>query len=178
MFLKDTWRAIQKDYSKEGDVYDKLAKAAVPHVACVPAHGDLPGRWQTTCIGSLKHIDLINRHILERFPYRQHYRMVVDVVARRLTDFKRSKEVVIAIRDAILGKLTLLISGLVFHTVTAWLAALEQAKIDHRDISIGNIMIVEVDEEVSGILTDWERGVALDSPAACGTRRVVRTTKL
>ncbi|KAI0328289.1 hypothetical protein GY45DRAFT_1372522 [Cubamyces sp. BRFM 1775] len=64
-----------------------------------------------------------------KFEYleRSHTRMVIDDVGRCLTDFTSTREVVQAMRDAILG-----------HEI-AW----KDACVLHRDVSLGNILITD-----------------------------------
>ncbi|KAH9856223.1 hypothetical protein C2E23DRAFT_508120 [Lenzites betulinus] len=56
---------------------------------------------------------------------RSHMRIVIDDVGRPLTDFKSSREMVMAIRDGVRGH------------QQAW----EEAHVLHRDVSLGNILI-------------------------------------
>ncbi|KAH9857828.1 hypothetical protein C2E23DRAFT_881392 [Lenzites betulinus] len=58
---------------------------------------------------------------------RSHVRMVIDDVGRPLTEFTSTRELVLAVRDAIKG-----------HAL-----ALGDARILHRDISVGNILIAD-----------------------------------
>ncbi|KAI8976334.1 hypothetical protein BD414DRAFT_530958 [Trametes punicea] len=74
---------------------------------------------------------------------RSHMRFVVDTVGRPLSRFKSTKELVTAIRDAIKG-----------HRL-----AMECAGILHRDVSSGNILIVDrprPDRASVGILHDFD----------------------
>ncbi|KAH9895252.1 hypothetical protein C8Q73DRAFT_665501 [Cubamyces lactineus] len=58
---------------------------------------------------------------------RSHVRMVIDDVGRPLTEFSSTREMVMAMRDAIIGHQQ----------------AKERAGVLHRDISLGNILIVD-----------------------------------
>ncbi|KAI0365541.1 hypothetical protein BV20DRAFT_973090 [Pilatotrama ljubarskyi] len=73
---------------------------------------------------------------------RSHVRFVVDTVGRPLSQFKTTKELVTAMRDAIKG-----------HQL-----ALQYGGILHRDVSTGNILIVDRprDDRTKGILHDYD----------------------
>ncbi|KAH9856229.1 hypothetical protein C2E23DRAFT_508200 [Lenzites betulinus] len=86
---------------------------------------------------------------------RSHMRMVVDTVGRPLDDFDSTRELVMAMYDAIRGHQTLT----------------ERCGILHRDISSGNILIVEhqPDERTelapcNGILHDFDHSSMLKEP--------------
>ncbi|OJT05821.1 hypothetical protein TRAPUB_3316 [Trametes pubescens] len=75
---------------------------------------------------------------------RSHMRFVMDTVGRPLSRFKTTKELVMALRDAIVG-----------HQL-----AMERAGVLHRDVSSGNILIVDrvpVARPIShGVLLDYD----------------------
>ncbi|OSC97843.1 hypothetical protein PYCCODRAFT_1471492, partial [Trametes coccinea BRFM310] len=73
---------------------------------------------------------------------RSHVRIVIADVGHPLTEFTSSREMVAAMRDAIEG-----------HRI-AW----ERAKVLHRDVSLGNILIADDAPEGShrGFLHDWD----------------------
>ncbi|KAJ7724157.1 hypothetical protein B0H14DRAFT_2277616, partial [Mycena olivaceomarginata] len=59
-----------------------------------------------------------------------HYRIVFDVVGEPLSEFKSTHNLVSCVRDAF--------------------------KVEHRDISVGNILAVEREGIYRGLLIDWE----------------------
>ncbi|KAI0636318.1 hypothetical protein C8Q77DRAFT_1103043 [Trametes polyzona] len=73
---------------------------------------------------------------------RSHTRIVVDTFGRPLRDFTHSKELVVALRDAIMA-----------HRI-----AYEKAGVLHRDISTDNILIVDptFDRAFTGLLHDFD----------------------
>ncbi|OSC97847.1 hypothetical protein PYCCODRAFT_1398059 [Trametes coccinea BRFM310] len=73
---------------------------------------------------------------------RSHVRIVIADVGHPLTEFKSSREMVAAMRDAIEG-----------HRI-AW----ERANVLHRDVSLGNILIADdaPDGSHRGFLHDWD----------------------
>ncbi|KAH9884221.1 hypothetical protein C8Q73DRAFT_796344 [Cubamyces lactineus] len=82
---------------------------------------------------------------------RSHMRIVVDTVGRPLSCFKSTRELVAAIRDAIKG-----------HRL-----AMERAGLLHRDVSSGNILIVDrapPGRDVAGILHDFDYSSMTNTP--------------
>uniref|UniRef100_A0A0W0GAK3 Fungal-type protein kinase domain-containing protein n=1 Tax=Moniliophthora roreri TaxID=221103 RepID=A0A0W0GAK3_MONRR len=114
---------------QEGKIYSALKAAGVKGIPDVLAHGDAPGRWQET----VTHEEPNGTASLR---VHRHYFIVFKQVGRNLWHFKTTLELVKAIRDA----------------VQAHKDALEKAKILHRDISAGNILITDE----GGMLIDWD----------------------
>ncbi|KAI0327066.1 hypothetical protein GY45DRAFT_1257774, partial [Cubamyces sp. BRFM 1775] len=89
---------------------------------------------------------------------RTHVRFVVDVVGRSIRDFTTTKELVAAFRDAIRG-----------HRL-----AMRYGGILHRDISCGNILIVDRPipgrPETKGVLHDFDMSWILSDPPPAGSR--------
>ncbi|KAH9855754.1 hypothetical protein C2E23DRAFT_548789 [Lenzites betulinus] len=82
---------------------------------------------------------------------RSHMRMVIDNVGRPLTQFTCTRELIEAVRDAVLGH------------KRAW----EDARVLHRDISVGNILIADEptnEPNSTGFLHDFE-----SSSIECGS---------
>ncbi|KAI0656408.1 hypothetical protein C8Q70DRAFT_1056640 [Cubamyces menziesii] len=73
---------------------------------------------------------------------RSHVRMVIDDIGRPLTEFTSTREMVMAMRDAIKGHQQ----------------AMERAGVLHRDISVGNILIVDdtMERAYTGFLHDFD----------------------
>ncbi|KAJ3510496.1 hypothetical protein NLJ89_g4634 [Agrocybe chaxingu] len=128
VLLKDTWRL--RDYPKEGDTYRDVVGSS-----CVC--GDMQDIWPRP----LKH----RVHV--------HYRLVLDTVGDRLTQFESTWEMAQA----------------VYCAMVAHFEAATKARILHRDISAGNIIMVEG----GGILIDWEFSKHLDEEGARGTRQFI-----
>ncbi|EIW56998.1 uncharacterized protein TRAVEDRAFT_127409, partial [Trametes versicolor FP-101664 SS1] len=87
------------------------------------------------------------------FSSRSHMRIVIDDVGRPLTEFKSTRELVCAIRDAIRG-----------HQL-AW----KKARVMHRDISVGNILISDEPKPskkaYTGFLHDYDYSQMEDDPS-------------
>lgn len=104
VFLKDSWRVCSPGVLPEGETYAKLNGAKVEHVATCLAHGDVSSwpeqKTQTrdlvSCAWACPPKTTIMAH--------RHYRLVLDVVGQRLTEFDSSRELVQAVHDALLGE--------------------------------------------------------------------------
>lgn len=90
-----------------------------------------------------------------------HHRLVHGVVGRPLCTFDCTKQLVTAVLDALKGVLPLsCIRGVTLtHEREAHSRAFELAKILHRDISAGNILLTD---EGRGLLIDWELAKNVD----------------
>ncbi|CAL1708927.1 unnamed protein product [Somion occarium] len=150
VFAKDSWRDENEDILSEAEIYETLKQSNVPFLPEIIAAGDvymkakekvhqktLTQRWSVnngkTPIWQLPCAEL--RTLV-------HCR-VVQELAYPLMSALSSKEVVQAIRDAI----------------EAIKAAYHGAKIFHRDISTGNIMI---SKSGRGILNDWDHALKVN----------------
>ncbi|KAJ7885082.1 hypothetical protein B0H14DRAFT_2699614 [Mycena olivaceomarginata] len=130
--LKDTWRLDV--YHQESETYRKLHQHQVPNIANVLAAGDVPGQrcgypspdWIVPLNATFR------RHI--------HYRIVLDVVGKPINRFESTHALVGYIRDAF----------------EAHYMAHTKAKIEHRDVSVANLVIGEKDGVSRGLLIDWE----------------------
>ncbi|KAI0330530.1 hypothetical protein GY45DRAFT_750579 [Cubamyces sp. BRFM 1775] len=159
VFLKDTWR-LPGD--QEGTVISELNAAGVRNVPTVVAHGDVyfkarPAKTKITLRG-VQHTKMdhycmkawacpvlgekvaVSTHI--------HYRLVVGEVGYGLERIRGTQELLGATYD-------------VFHAMRD---ASDKTSRLHRDISIGNIILVQ---EVSGVsrkgyLIDWETSDKVD----------------
>ncbi|TFK79020.1 hypothetical protein K466DRAFT_606466 [Polyporus arcularius HHB13444] len=82
------------------------------------------------------------------FNERSHMRLVIDDVGRPLTKAKNTKELVRALRDAVIG-----------HRL-----AFEKAGVLHRDMSVGNVLIVDEAEDGSfvGFIHDFDYSAMTD----------------
>ncbi|KZP33279.1 hypothetical protein FIBSPDRAFT_1036388 [Athelia psychrophila] len=137
--LKDIWRV--HGYHAEGEVYEKLHANDVRNIPKILAAGDvvnLDGSVGQHSCGSypdgwhLPEGSTIHKHI--------HYRIALDVVGEPLTSFKSTYELTQCILNAL----------------EAHSDAVIKASVTHRDISVGNILIVRKGDETFGYLIDWE----------------------
>ncbi|KAI3618242.1 other 1 protein kinase [Moniliophthora roreri] len=139
VYLKDTWRIVRQGMVKEGDIYAKLHQSGVSHIPHVVAHGDAsPGTsWQSTISLSLPSLVTTDEDSEYLRPF-THYFIVFREVGRPLVKFSTTWELVNSMKDA----------------VAANQEAYAKARILHRDISAGNILISEDGKE--GYLIDWD----------------------
>jgi hypothetical protein len=96
MCLKDTWRIDHEGMEKEGDIYTDLRRVGVPYIPDFICGDDIPDHKTRTH-------EMASSHIAERLRRHQHYRFVLREVARELTSFKSSLELVTAMGDALQG---------------------------------------------------------------------------
>ncbi|KAJ8468983.1 hypothetical protein ONZ51_g9291 [Trametes cubensis] len=158
-FLKDTWRTIlQKD--TEGDILRHLNRLGVRNIPTLAAHGDV-----RVCTSEAEKTDYTYQDTqTDQFvdePWarriggcdvivcrRRHYRLVTNTVGYPLRDLRGTEELLHSTYD-------------VFVAMQDALA--EDSRI-HRDLSVGNIILVkEPDRAVrKGYLIDWESSDRVD----------------
>jgi len=153
VFLKDTWRINSDDIEPEGVTYRKLHEKNVQNIATVEASGDVGYSTVTQLLTN----ELWSK-VKEKITGHVHYRLVLKEVGRRLTDFLCTRDLVSAVRDAIIGMSVLVIWGFRLTMPAALWEAFELAKILHRDISVGNMVII-LDGNgkfTKALLIDWD----------------------
>ncbi|KAF8902456.1 hypothetical protein CPB85DRAFT_1321777 [Mucidula mucida] len=135
-FMKDYWREPSTRTKPEADIYRLLAKHKVPNVAEMEVGGD-----EFLAFAHKLPNGRIYHHL--RLPLQCH-RIFLRTIARDLTAFGNCKTLLTCVADA----------------MEAAQAAFTLARILHRDISVGNIMITSKDR---GVLIDWDLCLVLDS---------------
>ncbi|EIW78346.1 hypothetical protein CONPUDRAFT_83790 [Coniophora puteana RWD-64-598 SS2] len=142
VFLKDLWRPDSASAEKEGDIYRLLQSHNVPHIAPMERSGDVPSihgaRTRTQ--------DYSKQYLGIRISGYVHYRLILGIVGKRLSQFSTPSQLVSALADAL----------------EAHKGAYESAKILHRDISAGNIILSPTGE---GLLIDWDHCLNMNSPS-------------
>ncbi|KAI9461158.1 hypothetical protein F5148DRAFT_983140, partial [Russula earlei] len=152
VYLKDYWRTNFPGIEKEGDIYRDLKEAKVHYIPRLGPAGDMlstpehPLDVQSTrtqdyviggycnciwCPGTLR----VKRYV--------HYRLVLNTLGQPLSMFGLTWELCQVIQDAMIA-----------HT-----DAYDKAKILHRDVSTGNILITP---DRSGLLIDWDMSKRMD----------------
>ncbi|KAF8553341.1 hypothetical protein OG21DRAFT_1254751 [Imleria badia] len=151
--MKDTWRFLSDlpdvEVKAEHEIYAILHEHGTPNIPEHVAGGDVGG-------GRTQAQDLVDAPWLcvkPRISPYQHYRLVHRIVGRPLFKFECTKQLVTAVFDAL----------------KAHSHAFTSAKILHRDISAGNIILTD---EGSGLLIDWELAKLMKE---VGSRRPDRT---
>jgi hypothetical protein len=151
VFLKDTWRVIIAGQLPEHQIYLRLHAKKVRNIAQLKEGADI-----------LAH-ETITHEAAQMFPNKdlpkirkfRHYRLALHDIGRDLRAFSSVKEFVKAIHDATIGKLIYkdertdyLTSNNLAHD-----DAFFEAGILHRDISVGNVIILN---SGTGLLIDWD----------------------
>ncbi|KAF8877479.1 hypothetical protein CPB85DRAFT_1500276 [Mucidula mucida] len=144
--MKDYWREESLRTRPEAEIYDILAEKKVPHVATMVVGGDVEGMRTKTHEPRLQlssaYPPTIRKYFRLENPLQCH-RLFLDTIARDLSAFGNCKVLVNCIADA----------------MEAAQCAFDLARILHRDISSGNIMITPTHE---GLLIDWDLCLVLD----------------
>lgn len=154
VFLKDSWRVVHKKVEPEISIYAHLHKNHVSNIPTVLYGGDVYTSSDTRQ-------ETHTQTELDGFCGYIHTRLVMKEIGRPLSEYKNSHELVVATGDALKGMHHHPRSeALLTHGNGAFIAhkmAWEDAKILHRDISDGNIIItVTSDGKYEGKLIDWE----------------------
>ncbi|OSD00264.1 hypothetical protein PYCCODRAFT_1479349 [Trametes coccinea BRFM310] len=151
VFLKDCWRIVEDCYEREGDILSYLNEKGVKNVPTVVCHGDVEGHRTVSQTLVERAEDAVEPYLDCRMQTHQHYRYVVREVGMPLEEFPTGEVLVSAITDAII----------------AHEQAYTIAKVLHRDVSHGNILIVPnsdrgIKRGYQGLLTDWELSTRLE----------------
>ncbi|KAI0780330.1 hypothetical protein C8Q74DRAFT_758453 [Fomes fomentarius] len=134
-FLKDCWRAYMPGQTRpEHLVHQRLHEYKVRYIATLIGGGDVEGPGvQKTMVQEYLHGEDGRKYVP-----RVHYRMATEEIGLPLQEFRNFRE------------LTLVMADVVKAHFLAW----DDAKVLHRDISAGNIMINPTTRR--GFLIDWE----------------------
>ncbi|EIW53531.1 uncharacterized protein TRAVEDRAFT_74821 [Trametes versicolor FP-101664 SS1] len=162
VFLKDTWRL---DLESEGDVIAGLHAAGVRNVPLLVAHGDVyhrlptPGEARSRLLIQSTETEMYDSDFTSwasRVADRKistsnyiHYRLVLATVGYGLKSFRGTDELLHATYD-------------IFHAMRD---ALDKDSRLHRDLSVGNIILVKETGSTTrkGYLIDWEASSRIDS---------------
>ncbi|KAF9237996.1 hypothetical protein BU15DRAFT_48132, partial [Melanogaster broomeanus] len=155
VYLKDTWPVVLESIEPEGKTYKLLHENHVQNIAPCLAAGDVStDLYHATQAHTYKAASGLACHgptAVNLTPHR-HYWLVLDIIGVKLTEFKKSRKVVLAVRD----------------TLYAHEDAF-QCSVLHRDISPGNILITDG----GGILINWDLCKHIN--ASSGPRQSTRT---
>jgi hypothetical protein len=103
VFMKDSWPVFEHDDMMEGRVYQRLNRGRVPNTPHCAAfsNGDEDNSDTRTQDYTCKSWVLKNLEF--SIPRRRHHRLILDVVGKPLDKFASSKELVGAVRAAMIG---------------------------------------------------------------------------
>jgi hypothetical protein len=104
VLLKDSWRVDLDDIQPEGVSYDILLKANVRNIPRCLASGDIGTDEYHATITKDYITAAWNSGSATHFVPHRHYRLVLDVIGRPLMGFNSSREMVTAVRDALIGE--------------------------------------------------------------------------
>ncbi|OJT05480.1 hypothetical protein TRAPUB_3709 [Trametes pubescens] len=150
VYLKDCWRVVHPRSEQEGAILTYLNSKNVRYIPTMLCHGDV-GEEMEMARDVWKEV-----HRTEKdcpLKNHRHYRLVVKEVGKPLKMFKNGRQLVWVIVNA-------LISHMDAYTL---------ANTIHRDISVGNILIMPDSSpenkrfECYGLLTDWELSKRTDA---------------
>ncbi|KAI0653516.1 hypothetical protein C8Q70DRAFT_1091432 [Cubamyces menziesii] len=144
VYLKDCWRVKCGHTKREGDVLAYLNSKRVKNIPTLLYHGDVLGHKTVT----QEMWQLFDEESERECPIEEywHYRVVVKEVGRPIYEFSNGKQLVKILSDCVL----------------AHKEAHKKAKVIHRDVSVGNMIMIPVDKSPQGtpiyrgLLTDWE----------------------
>ncbi|CAL1715142.1 unnamed protein product [Somion occarium] len=133
VWLKDTWRLASLHSHPEWEVYDKLNKAGVQHIATMRTGGDVydPKLQRTLSQEYLSHA---------RLKPRIHCRLVINEIGCPLETYRTSRDLIYIVLCAFQAH------------EDAWV----KAGTLHRDISDNNVLIFFVNGRKRGLLIDWD----------------------
>ncbi|KAI0671018.1 hypothetical protein C8Q78DRAFT_1033465 [Trametes maxima] len=168
LFLKDTWR-IASSGSVEGDLLEYLCQIGVRNVPSLAIHGDVPHYvsdrdtdtdWQHSLTDRCLEAGWACPVARTKASARKvmHYRLVMDTVGYGLSTIKGTEELLHVMYDVF----------------TAMQDALSKDSRIHRDISLGNVVLVkEPGQDIrKGYLIDWEVSDEVDEEGnSCHTGR-------
>ena len=160
-YLKDCWRAYVPGRTRpEHIVYERLHKHCVPNIPTLLCGGDVrsphpfdetqPPRLQLTEVDQV----LAIKEGQGRPVPRVHYRIATEGVGLPLRSFRSFRELALIIASAVRGECTRYCRCTSLTCSVAHGHAWEHAKVLHRDISVGNILIDPVTR--LAILIDWD----------------------
>ncbi|GJJ09952.1 hypothetical protein Clacol_004176 [Clathrus columnatus] len=148
VFLKDTWRVVSRE--REDLIYKKLQEKNVPFTAKLMVADDVLDH-QTKVQEIAKERDWVV-NVPKDLRKLQHFRLVLKEIGSELLTFTSTRELVSVIYDAL----------------QAHKAAYEDARVLHRDISVGNILI---GPNRRGLLVDWDFSKDVDDNTASASER-------
>ncbi|KAG1878998.1 hypothetical protein F4604DRAFT_1923685 [Suillus subluteus] len=136
VMFKDSWRVTLPDVLPEGETYKLLKSHGVHNIATCVAFHDVPRSITQQITQTFRFSRSAWARPMLKITLHTLHRLVLNIVGVKLVKFSSSHQLVQSIRDALI----------------AHKDAYELAKILHRDLSVGNIVVFEG----VGILIDWD----------------------
>jgi hypothetical protein len=155
-FLKDTRRVNLPSMGPDGHVYKEVHEKNDLHIAPLDHAADISGHIRTPTSEFVS--ESWAKPIRKPLQPHRHYRLVLEVIGRRITSFTSTWELISAMRDGIEGTSTA-ICLFKWCQLTYFVAhrhAYEDAEILHRGISVANLLIID---DSRGVLVDWDLSI-------------------
>ncbi|KAJ8468976.1 hypothetical protein ONZ51_g9289 [Trametes cubensis] len=171
-FLKDTWRTFARPGS-EGETLQNLNKLGVRNIPLLATHGDVYSRTPPDRTAQDTQTDqFVDESWARRIggkdvivQRRRHYRLVTHTVGYGLQNLRGTEELLYATYDAFVGEQRRYSAEIIALTCfKAMQDAFTKDKRLHRDLSVGNIILVrEPDRAIRrGYLIDWDASIRVD----------------
>jgi hypothetical protein len=112
VFFKDSWRVKASNAPVEGKVYQSLNRRRVRNIPTCVDYCDVgTENYHQTQVQSFVQKDWVHRYegATLSFPVLRHHRLVLDTVGKKLEEFASSKDMVKAVRAALIGMSLLVI---------------------------------------------------------------------
>lgn len=103
VIMKDLWPVFAYDDMMEGRVYEQLNKGNVPNTPLCINFCDGDERYSETHSGQVTGEHWLDSSLITLIPTCRHHRLILDTVGRPLNKFTSSKELVHAVRTAVIG---------------------------------------------------------------------------
>ena len=170
VFMKDTWRVIISGQLPEHKIYERLHGKDVKNIARLKEGADILAHKTITH----EAVEMLSNKKFPKIRKFRHYRLALQDVGCDLRDFSSVEQLVKVIRDATIGKPMISKQRMDYLTSNnlAHDDAFYDAGVLHRDISVGNIIILQ---NGTGLLVDWDLCKVMD-PASENEERAVERT--
>jgi len=177
-YMKEYWRDNVAVSTPEATIYDRLNALKIKFVAKMECGGDTGQVTDGHNWTMSPWVSAVPGTKLRVRP-RLGHRIVLENIGRSLLTFRTARQFLTCLADGMEGVLrafSLTRSPCLTVGYEGYEDALGRAKIMHRDISVGNIMMIqnrESDTGWSGMLIDWDHGIMLGSGRP--STRIMRT---
>jgi len=104
VFMKDSWQVVAPNVVTESDIIRKLNDRGTPHIPlCVDSCDMGDNKFHETKTGEFSNAAWVPSGFKFSFSKLRHHRLILDAVGKKLEQFSSTKELVCAIRDALVG---------------------------------------------------------------------------
>jgi hypothetical protein len=107
VFMKDSWRVLANNVVVEGGIIQKLDRCGIPYIPSYVDSCDVGDNAEPKChitkTGNFSDAAWVPSGFEFSFSKLRHHRLILDVVGKELEQFSSTKELVRAVRDALVG---------------------------------------------------------------------------